>query len=245
MSVVNYYGEFRSEGAVKIPYTNPAVSWFIRPLFRMLARDGLLDWTITAKSGAVSGVMRGALPKLALINSEQLVNKSIVEHIPHYPRYFDKLSMTTVFDIAAYILEKSGPMTTWKLQKLVYYCQAWSLVWDGDEMFGEEIEAWANGPVCRPLYEKHKGRFRIDKLPTGNAGVLTKDQRETVDVVLRDYGGRSPQWLSDLTHMEDPWKKARRGIPRGERGNSTISKESMAEYYESLCEEDDAWLGEF
>ena len=37
-----------------------------------------------------------------------------------------------VFDVAAYILEKIGSMTTMKLQKLVYYSQAWSLVWDGE-----------------------------------------------------------------------------------------------------------------
>ena len=35
-----------------------------------------------------------------------------------------------VFDVAAYILQKTGSMTTMKLQKLVYYSQAWSLVWD-------------------------------------------------------------------------------------------------------------------
>lgn len=153
-------------------------------------------------------------------------------------------AQASVFDVATYILEKSGPMTTWKLQKLVYYCQAWSLVWDGDQIFDEEIEAWANGPVCRKLYEQHKGQFRVNNLPIGNASVLTEDQKETVDVVLRDYGDRSPKWLSDLTHMEDPWRKARKGIPRGERGESVISKESMAEYYESLDEENAARLSE-
>ena len=34
--------------------------------------------------------------------------------------------MASVFDAAAYILEKKGEMTTLKLQKLVYYAQAWS-----------------------------------------------------------------------------------------------------------------------
>jgi hypothetical protein len=39
-------------------------------------------------------------------------------------------AMTTACDVAAYILMKSRPMTAWTLQKLVYYSQAWSLVWD-------------------------------------------------------------------------------------------------------------------
>ena len=55
--------------------------------------------------------------------------------------------MMTVLDVAAYILERQGSMTTMKLQKLVYYCQAWSLVWDERPLFDESIEAWANGPV--------------------------------------------------------------------------------------------------
>ena len=59
-------------------------------------------------------------------------------------RYEHKVS---VLDVAAYILKKLGSMTTMKLQKLVYYSQAWSLVWDEQSLFIESIEAWANGPV--------------------------------------------------------------------------------------------------
>ena len=68
----------------------------------------------------------------------------------------------------------------------------------------------------------------------GNADALTEDNRDTIDAVLGFYGDKSPQWLSDLTHMEDPWKKARHGIPDGERGNHVIPKQDLAEYYGSL-----------
>ncbi|MCY4596724.1 MAG: DUF4065 domain-containing protein [Bryobacterales bacterium] len=142
--------------------------------------------------------------------------------------------MASVFDVAAYILERQGPMTTWKLQKLVYYCQAWSLVWDDDVIFPQEIEAWANGPVVRELYRAHRGTYRIACLRKGSPETLTGTQRETVDAVPTFYGNKSPQWLSDLTHMEAPWQSARRGIPDGERGNQIIPKESLAEYYGSL-----------
>ena len=142
--------------------------------------------------------------------------------------------MASVLDVAAYILERQGAMTTWKLQKLVYYCQAWSLVWDDDILFPEEIEAWANGPVVRELYNAHRGKYRISYVSKGSPGTLTKTQRETVDAVLTFYGDKSPQWLSDLTHMEVPWQSARRGIPDGVRGNTVIPKESLAEYYGSL-----------
>ena len=142
--------------------------------------------------------------------------------------------MASVFDVAAYILERQGPMTTWKLQKLVYYSQAWSLVWDDDVLFPEEIEAWANGPVVRELYEAHRHKYRVSCMRKGDVAALTSDQRETVDAVLGFYGDKSPQWLSDLTHMEDPWKRARRGVAPDERGNEIIPKADLAEYYGSL-----------
>ncbi|MCY3980493.1 MAG: DUF4065 domain-containing protein [Alphaproteobacteria bacterium] len=142
--------------------------------------------------------------------------------------------MASVFDVAAYILKRQGPMTTWKLQKLAYYCQAWSFVWDDDVLFPEEIEAWANGPVVRELYNAHQGKYRISCLRKGSAETLTETQRETVDAVLTFYGDKSPQWLSDLTHMEAPWQSTRRGVPDGVRGNTVIPKESLAEYYGSL-----------
>ena len=44
--------------------------------------------------------------------------------------------MASAHDVAAYILKKLGPMTAMKLQKLVYYCQAWSLVWGNASVSG-------------------------------------------------------------------------------------------------------------
>ncbi len=142
--------------------------------------------------------------------------------------------MANVFDAATYIIKRKGPMTTWKLQKLVYYCQAWSLVWDDDVLFPEEIEAWANGPVVRELYRAHSDQFRVEDLGCGNENELSSDQQETVDAVLEYYGDKSPQWLSDLTHMEDPWKNARMGSPEGARSDIVIPKQDLAEYYGSL-----------
>ena len=117
--------------------------------------------------------------------------------------------MANVLDLAAHIPERKGPMTTWKIQNLVYYGQAWSLVWDDDALFPEEVEAWANGPVVRAIYNAHRGKYRGSRLPRGEADALNDDQRETVDAVLGFYGDRSPQWLNDLTHMETPWQSAR------------------------------------
>lgn len=142
--------------------------------------------------------------------------------------------MATVFDVAAYILSKQSPLTTWKLQKLVYYAQAWSTVWDDDVLFPERIEAWANGPVCPALYQTHKGLFKIASMPQGNPKALTKTQRETVDGIIDYYGKKTSHYLSELTHAERPWKEAREGLSPGERGSEVITPAAMSEYYGGL-----------
>ena len=143
--------------------------------------------------------------------------------------------MASVFDVAKYILEQKGTMSTMKLQKLCYYCQAWSLVWDDKPLFDEEFHAWANGPVCKELFYKTKGQYSVSAYDeSGEANNLTGEQLETIDAVLEHYAPHNAQWLSQLTHMEDPWKEARQGVPAGVGCDNIISKASMAEYYGGL-----------
>lgn len=144
--------------------------------------------------------------------------------------------MANVFDVAKYILDKQGSMTAMKLQKLVYYSQAWSLVWDEEPLFDEAIQAWASGPVVRKLYSMHKGIFTVtpSSLQKGNPDNLTPTQKETIDAVLDFYTEKSAQWLSDLTHIEEPWRAARRGSQEGETCDNEITLASMCEYYSEI-----------
>lgn len=121
-----------------------------------------------------------------------------------------------------------------KLQKLVYYCQAWSLVWDERPMFHERIEAWANGPVVPALYKKHRGQFQLTEWPLGDPDDLDQDAIDTIKAVLDFYASHPPRWLSDLAHMEEPWRAARKGLADGERGSREITLASMDEYYSGL-----------
>ena len=144
------------------------------------------------------------------------------------------LPIASCHDVAAYILKANGTTSAMKLQKLVYYCQAWSLVWDDTPMFSEEIEAWANGPVVRELYDKHSGRFNLESWPDGDVSKLSSTAKETIDGVLGFYADHNAQALVDLTHREDPWILARKGTPQGVRGKEIITLESMMEYYSSI-----------
>ena len=148
----------------------------------------------------------------------------------------------SVFDVAKYIYEKfrtsPSKLTAMKLHKLLYYCQAWSLVWDEEPIFHEEIQAWANGPVIKELYDKQREREMtyVERVFHGQSSKLNEVQKDTVDHVLEAYGNKTAQWLSDLTHLENPWKDARIGLIAGERGCSVISLKSLHEYYSSLDE---------
>jgi uncharacterized phage-associated protein len=126
-------------------------------------------------------------------------------------------------------------MSAMKLQKLVYYSQAWSLAWTERPLFAEGIQAWANGPVVRSLYEKHRGHFRVGRgFFDGEPARISADQADVIGRVLKHYGDKDPQWLSNLTHLETPWKRARQGLPDGARSAAIITNESMLEYYSSL-----------
>lgn len=143
--------------------------------------------------------------------------------------------IVSVSDVAEHILQRLGAMSAMKLQKLCYYAQAWHLVWIEKPLFSERIEAWANGPVVPDLYSKHRGMFRIGVgTLAGDPGKLSTDSKDVVERVLGFYGSKDPQWLSELTHMEAPWQKAREGLADGERANREITHDVIAEYYGSL-----------
>jgi uncharacterized phage-associated protein len=74
----------------------------------------------------------------------------------------------------------------------------------------------------------------ITSEPRGDAKRLTRSEKDTVDAILESYGDKSANWLSALTHREDPWVDSRRGLADGERGNRVITDGQMADYYGNL-----------
>ena len=149
-------------------------------------------------------------------------------------------TMSTVHDAAAYILSKHGRMSTMKLQKLLYYCQAWHLVWEEEPLFDADFQAWANGPVVYEIYDKHRGSFSVEGWQWGDPTSLSSVSASVVDEVLEDYGTLAGHQLSRLTHSEDPWKEARSGLGAAERSGRVIDKERIQDYYTALWADDDA-----
>ena len=136
--------------------------------------------------------------------------------------------MASAIDVAAYILELVSSVTTMKLQKLVYYAQARYLAIDGNPLFSNRIEAWANGPVVPDLFYAHSGKYMISQGDLGSAGsssALSEPQRL--------FGSYSGEQLRELTHNEAPWMDARRGYAPDERCEVEITVDAMRNYYAS------------
>lgn len=102
-------------------------------------------------------------------------------------------------------------------------------------LFEQEFQAWTNGPVCPALYYAHKGLFSVtsDSIK-GNPDELTEDEKDSINVVLEDYGDMEPYALRELSHKEDPWKNARGGLPEGATCETVIPVDAMGLYYGSL-----------
>jgi uncharacterized phage-associated protein len=134
--------------------------------------------------------------------------------------------MTTVFDVAEHILAKYSSSSAIKLQKLVYYSQAWSLASNGTALFPEPIIAYQYGPLCTTLWETHRGQKTVHAGDFAERadGQLSTSQRSVIDAVLAKYGAMSMTALVDRTHREQPWIEA-------SKLGGEITPESMKAYY--------------
>lgn len=163
---------------------------------------------------------------------------------------------TTALDIAKYIVAfaecKGDLITHKKLQKLLYYAQAWHLVYfDGNPLFEEHPQAWVHGPVYPSVYEKFSrfgsgavnltAEYQIlgveceeyTRQLAKRIGLATASER-LIHAVLLKYGKLSAFQLELLSHEESPWAEQREGLGDFERGSREISFATMHDYYATL-----------
>lgn len=126
----------------------------------------------------------------------------------------DCLNAARYFIIRAYEDGIEAEMTNMKVQKLLYYSQSLHLALYNQPLFEEEIQAWRYGPVCPPAYWFYSN-FEAKQLPVPSKESLLqlpKDKQELLEAIWGYFGGYHAYKLSDMTHGEFPWKKARRGL---------------------------------
>jgi len=129
--------------------------------------------------------------------------------------------------------QEKEQITNKKLQKLVYYAQAWSLVLNNKKLFHEPIEAWVHGPAVRSLYVQYK-KFGFapiqEKIQPGSIKISGRT-KELLDEIWKVYGKLDAGYLEMLTHSEKPWQEARKGLQNYEKSGNEISLKTMKDYY--------------
>ncbi|KGE20685.1 Panacea domain-containing protein [Paenibacillus wynnii] len=151
-----------------------------------------------------------------------------------------------IFSAAKYFLskvdEEEGVLITHlKLQKIVYYAQAWYLAIYGRRLFEDkQFEAWAHGPVNPELFQVYRGYgyqpipFPEDFDPTD----YSRGEKDYLDQIWSLYGRFDAKYLEALTHKEEPWLSTRGDLPEGARCDTPISDDLMTEYYGGLVEDE-------
>jgi uncharacterized phage-associated protein len=146
--------------------------------------------------------------------------------------------------IAEFFLQKANlsgkPITNKKIQKLVYYAQAWSLVVNKKPLFKEKIEAWVHGPAIRSIYAKYKefGFNPIKKEPDlALIKKISTTDKKLLEQVWKLYGKYDSSYLEMLTHSEAPWQDARAGLEASENSEQEITQKSMKDFYSKKIKE--------
>jgi uncharacterized phage-associated protein len=150
--------------------------------------------------------------------------------------------MATINDVCDYIISKVAQdgLSFLKLQKLLYYCQAWYLAFDKGHLFNGRFQAWVHGPVNREIYDRFKDNKALysavsfgDIRTDFSYEKIAPEQRAHIDAVLSVYCKFTGDQLEAMTHEESPWITARSGFPLHERCEIEIDEELMTSCYKA------------
>ncbi len=153
------------------------------------------------------------------------------------------MTQVSYSDIADYFIALSNTtenlITNLKLQKLVYYTQAWHLAMHDKPVFPEYFEAWVHGPVLLPLYNQYRGLkwhpLERDDLTEGSITKLRDrfgpELCSLIDQVVDHYFGMTAYQMELQVHSEEPWRRARLGLNADEPSHNIIQNEWMRDYY--------------
>lgn len=154
-----------------------------------------------------------------------------------------EINQVSALNMADYILVQCGSMSHLKLQKLLYYCEAYHLAYTDRAVLHENFQAWVHGPVCVEVYHALKGNAVLygdvsyDGAGSGSNPVsyikdaLASKQIEIIDDVLSSLSSWKDSELEASTHREFPWIEARSGKGPSEKHDGIINKVTMSAFY--------------
>lgn len=129
--------------------------------------------------------------------------------------------------------EQYDPLNPLRVQKLLYFAEAWSLEILDRSLFQEPIQAWKFGPVVPSVYHEYKPLER-STIPF-EAVEMYADLDPKLAAVVRAswdyYRDFAVHALVDMTHREMPWLRARDSLPRDAKCDRPILREWIRETY--------------
>lgn len=160
----------------------------------------------------------------------------------------EKVSLNNMSEYVILFCQNMGvSISPLKLQKLLYYIQSWHIAkFDKETLFNELPEAWVNGPVYRDIYNLYKTSFfrneniltDLDEEQLANklkevqdSLQVSEDQLKLINTVLQAYSKLSDERLVMMTHSEEPWNEARKGLSPIERSDKKLLVETIYNYF--------------
>lgn len=123
--------------------------------------------------------------------------------------------------------EREG-LTNLKLQKILYFAQAYFLSKVGRPLFADPIEAWGYGPVVPTIYHHYKRKGSSPIFVDADTSAVSDADKEVLQKIWSTFGGYSANRLVDITHAHSPWKDAYASTSK------VITNKALAEYYTPL-----------
>lgn len=99
---------------------------------------------------------------------------------------------------------------------------------------GGQLPSKANS---EKLFEVLRSRRKMAELLDLDTDSLNADEISVLDAVIKMFGRYSGKTLESMTHLEDPWIKARAGLSPNDRGHSIVSKDDISAYFKKKCQE--------
>jgi uncharacterized phage-associated protein len=154
-------------------------------------------------------------------------------------------TLCNIHDATDYVIgafaDEVGSLNVLKLQKLLYYVQAWHLAKHNEPLFEGKFQAWVHGPVSRDVYDRFKDTHSLYSTVTGRSirpefsrAAIDGPVKAHLDEILDAYGQFTGTQLEDMTHDEQPWVEARGDHKDYERCEVEISERTMGSFYKSL-----------
>ena len=135
--------------------------------------------------------------------------------------------------LSDYILKHYGPMSHLKLQRLLFYCDAYHLAYFDKELITDKFEAWVHGPVVPSQFNRFNNIdfFQNIKVKDCENIKLKSKTEQLLNEVVGIYNKCTDGHLELLVKREDPWKKTRGDIPEFKKCQKEIKLDLMKQYY--------------